>query len=93
MEIPHADQVGYLTALGFEVSGEGVVVEASVPPWRRDVQGEADLVEEVARMASLTKLEPQAVAAGPQAGVPEPILTPMQLRERVGAADLRGARL
>ena len=30
---------------------------AHVPPWRPDVQGEADLVEEVARIASLTKLE------------------------------------
>jgi phenylalanyl-tRNA synthetase beta chain len=29
---------------------------AQVPSWRPDVQGEADLVEEVARIASLTKL-------------------------------------
>ena len=81
MEIPAEDQVRYLTALGFEVTGEGAILEASVPSWRRDVQGEADLVEEVARMASLTRLEPQPLPRV-QAGVPKPILTPLQLRER-----------
>ncbi|MEM9317733.1 MAG: phenylalanine--tRNA ligase subunit beta [Pseudomonadota bacterium] len=81
MEIAQATQAQYLTDLGFEVSGTGNILQASVPSWRRDVQGEADLVEEVARMASLTKLEPRAMPR-PRTGVPEPILTPMQLRER-----------
>jgi phenylalanyl-tRNA synthetase beta chain len=39
------------------------VLEVWVPSWRRDVQGEADLVEEVARIASLTKLEPKPMRA------------------------------
>ena len=30
---------------------------AHVPSWRPDVLGEADLIEEVARVASLTKLQ------------------------------------
>ncbi|MBF9030744.1 phenylalanine--tRNA ligase subunit beta [Rhodobacterales bacterium HKCCE3408] len=81
MSIPKAEQVGYLTALGFTPEGDGDVLEVGVPSWRLDVHGEADLVEEVARMASLTKLEPQPMRR-PKSGVPEPILTPMQLRER-----------
>ncbi|MEM6906813.1 MAG: phenylalanine--tRNA ligase subunit beta, partial [Pseudomonadota bacterium] len=57
MEIPRAEQVRILTALGFSAAGLGEVLEVWVPSWRPDVQGAADLVEEVARIASLTKLQ------------------------------------
>ncbi len=50
---PKATQRQTLTALGFRLEGN----MAHVPSWRPDVDGEADLVEEVARVASLTKLE------------------------------------
>ncbi|WP_108484874.1 phenylalanine--tRNA ligase subunit beta [Oceaniglobus ichthyenteri] len=66
-----------LSALGFDVQGDMV----QVPSWRPDVQGAADLVEEVARIASLTKLQGQPMARA-QAGVPKPILTPLQKREQ-----------
>ena len=60
---------------------------AHVPPWRPDVQGEADLVEEVARIASLTKLVGKPFARA-QVGVPKPILTPdAETRSRGAAAD------
>jgi len=81
MEIPKAEQVRILTSLGFSATGAGDVLEVWVPSWRRDVQGEADLVEEVARVASLTKLEPKPLPR-PTAGVPKPVLTAPQLRER-----------
>ena len=80
MSIPRDEQVRILTALGFSASGSGDTLEVWVPSWRRDVQGEADLVEEVARVSSLTGLEPAPLARVP--GVPAPVLTPMQLRER-----------
>jgi phenylalanyl-tRNA synthetase beta chain len=67
------------------------VLEVWVPSWRRDVQGEADLVEEVARIASLTKLEPKPMRR-PKPGVPAPVLTRAKARAR-GAADDGGARL
>ncbi|MEP0565740.1 MAG: phenylalanine--tRNA ligase subunit beta, partial [Paracoccaceae bacterium] len=54
---------------------------ATPPSWRGDVKGEADLVEEVARIASLTNLEPKPMART-HAGVPKPILTPLQKREQ-----------
>ena len=78
MEIPADTQRATLTALGFTMEGD----MASVPSWRPDVRGEADLVEEVARMASLTQLEGKPMARA-EPGVPRPILTPMQKREAV----------
>lgn len=80
MQIDRDEQVRILTALGFSASGSGDTLEVWVPSWRRDVHGEADLVEEVARVTSLTGLKPQPLPRA--AGVPAPVLTPMQLRER-----------
>ena len=74
MDIPAETQRDTLTKLGFVMDGD----MAQVPAWRPDVQGEADLVEEVARMASLSNLEPKPLPR--PAGVPAPILTPIQKR-------------
>ena len=79
MEIPEAKQHRILTALGFRIDGKS----AHPPSWRPDVRGSIDLVEEVARVASLSKLQGKPMAR-PQTGVPKPILTEMQRRE--GAA-------
>ncbi|MDB4214059.1 phenylalanine--tRNA ligase subunit beta, partial [Octadecabacter sp.] len=78
MDIPADTQRGTLTALGFTMDGD----MAHVPSWRPDVQGEADLVEEVARIASLTNLVPVPMPRM-RAGVPAPVLTPMQNRLRM----------
>ncbi|WP_420556796.1 phenylalanine--tRNA ligase subunit beta [Roseovarius sp.] len=77
MEIPESEQRQTLTRLGFRMEGN----TAHVPSWRPDIMGEADLVEEVARVASLTKLEGRPMPRM-QAGVPEPILSTAQQRER-----------
>lgn len=77
MDIPEAEQRQTLTALGFKLSGNQV----TPPSWRPDVLGDADLVEEVARVASLTKLEGKPLRRMVP-GVPRPILTPLQVRER-----------
>ena len=78
MDIPEAEQRATLTALGFTLNGD----MASPPSWRPDVLGEADLVEEVARVASLSKLVGKALPRA-EPGVPRPILTPLQQRERM----------
>ncbi|MEX3316481.1 phenylalanine--tRNA ligase subunit beta [Sulfitobacter sp. PS-8MA] len=75
MTIPESEQRQTLTALGFQLDGD----MAQVPSWRPDVQGEADLVEEVARIASLTKLEGRPLPRL-TAGIPRPVLSPMQRR-------------
>ena len=77
MDIPADQQRATLTALGFRMDGD----MAHVPSWRPDVLGEADLVEEIARIASLTKLQGQPLPR-PRPGVPQPVLTPLQVRER-----------
>ncbi len=77
MDIPAKTQRATLGKLGFTLDGD----MATPPTWRGDVKGEADLVEEVARIASLTNLEPQPMPRA-TAGVPKPILTPMQKREQ-----------
>ncbi|MEL6452970.1 MAG: phenylalanine--tRNA ligase subunit beta [Pseudomonadota bacterium] len=78
MDIPEAEQRQTLTALGFRLDGD----MAHVPSWRPDVQGEADLVEEVARVASLTKLQGRPLPRLTP-GVPKPVMTPMQRREQI----------
>ncbi|PZQ52234.1 MAG: phenylalanine--tRNA ligase subunit beta [Rhodovulum sulfidophilum] len=79
MEIARAEQVRILNALGFATEDAGEKIVAHVPSWRPDVHGEADLVEEVARVASLTKLEGKPLPR--PAGVAKPVLTPAQRRE------------
>jgi phenylalanyl-tRNA synthetase beta chain len=78
MDIPESEQRQTLTALGFKLEGN----MAYVPSWRPDILGEADLVEEVARIASLTKLKGRPMARA-LPGVPKPILSPMQKREQI----------
>ena len=75
MEIPESTQRQTLTSLGFKLEGD----MARVPSWRPDVQGEADLVEEVARIASLTKLQGRPLPRLTD-GVPKPVMTPIQRR-------------
>ena len=77
MEIPADTQRATLEALGFVMEGD----MAQVPSWRVDVMGEADLVEEVARIASLTKLQVKPLPRLSD-GVVRPVLSPMQSRER-----------
>ena len=83
MTLPPETQRKTLTELGFTLDGD----MASPPTWRPDVLGEADLVEEVARIASLTKLEGKPLTRT-TSGVPRPILTPTQKKEQVACRTM-----
>jgi len=83
MDIAEASQRATLEALGFVLNGD----QATPPSWRPDVLGSADLVEEIARVASLSKLEGKPLPRT-QPGVPQPILTAAQRRERAARRTL-----
>ncbi len=47
---------GTLEKLGFKVDGKGAKVKVTAPSWRPDIDGAADLVEEVTRIAGLENI-------------------------------------
>lgn len=56
VDIAPARQVEILEKLGFTVSGSAPALKVQPPSWRGDVEGRADLVEEVIRVHGLDKL-------------------------------------
>jgi phenylalanyl-tRNA synthetase beta chain len=50
LDLPEMEQVRILEQLGFTVRADGDALVVAVPSWRSDIDGEADLVEEVARV-------------------------------------------
>jgi phenylalanyl-tRNA synthetase beta chain len=86
LSIGRETTVEILSKLGFKVEGHGVSLTVTPPTWRRDVEGKADLVEEVARIAGYgalpsTPLPHMATAVGG-------VLTPRQTRARVARRAL-----
>ena len=59
-DIPFEFMVKTLTALGFEVDTDKM--EVSVPTYRADVEGEADLAEEIVRIYGYNKIESTLMA-------------------------------
>ena len=70
-------QRAILEGLGFAVGADWRVV---VPSWRRDIDGPADLVEEVIRIEGIDRVPP--VPLDRMAGVAKPTATPAQKLER-----------
>ena len=84
--VPAARSIAILRALGFEVEEEeGGALSAAPPPWRPDIQGEADLVEEVLRVHGFEHI--------PVADFPAPTVLPAPALTRTAAraAKLRRA--
>ena len=72
--------VAILTGLGFAVRG-GEVLQVTPPSWRSDIDGPADLVEEVVRIHGLDHV-PSVPMSRPHA-IARPVLTPAQKRRRI----------
>lgn len=70
-------QKAILEKLGFAVAADWSV---TVPSWRRDIDGPADLVEEVVRIHGLANVPSTPLPRAP--GVAKPTATPEQLMER-----------
>ncbi|HEX8047058.1 phenylalanine--tRNA ligase subunit beta [Rhizobium sp.] len=75
-----------LTKLGFSVSGSGERVSVAVPPWRSDVDGKADLVEEIMRIHGVDNIKPQPLTS--HNAVNGKILTTLQIRTRTAKRAL-----
>ena len=58
LAIPPEEARGILESLGFAVAGERDAFRVTPPPWRGDVVGEADLVEEVLRVKGYDDIPP-----------------------------------
>lgn len=77
LAVEAGEQQAILARLGFVVGADWAV---TVPSWRRDVEGPADLVEEVIRIAGIDKVPSVPLARMP--GVATPTATPEQKLER-----------
>jgi phenylalanyl-tRNA synthetase beta chain len=80
LDVPADESLSILRRLGFGVAGSGAVVDVAVPSWRPDVDGKADLVEEVMRIHGVDNILPQPLAS--HAAVNGKILTVPQIRTR-----------
>jgi len=80
LDVPAAESLDILSRLGFAPQGSGEVVDVAVPSWRPDVDGKADLVEEVMRMRGVDAIAPQPLVT--HTGVNGRVLTALQVRSR-----------
>ncbi|WCS22884.1 phenylalanine--tRNA ligase subunit beta [Methylobacterium sp. NMS14P] len=86
LDVPRTEMQQILETLGFHVSGTGDRVTVLPPSWRPDVEGKADLVEEVVRIAGLDRIVAKPLP--PLAGIGRPLLTVMQKRTRLAKRAL-----
>ena len=80
IDVPLVEMRRILSHLGFMMAGTGPVVKVAVPSWRTDVQGKADIVEEVVRIVGVDKVPMTPFERGDNPR--QPILTQIQLRAR-----------
>jgi phenylalanyl-tRNA synthetase beta chain len=76
--LPHIRNI--LSRLGFMMAGSGPVMKIAVPSWRSDVQGKADIVEEIVRIVGVDNVPETPFGRGDAPR--KPVLTPIQLRTR-----------
>ncbi|MEP1573783.1 phenylalanine--tRNA ligase subunit beta [Roseibium album] len=78
VEVSQAEANLTLKSLGFWISGSGDTVKVAAPSWRPDIEGKADLVEEVVRILGLDRVP---LTPLPRTGtVGQKVLTTGQIR-------------
>jgi phenylalanyl-tRNA synthetase beta chain len=82
-DIPRGEGEAILARLGFAVENG----KAVVPSWRPDIDGKADIVEQIVRIAGLDRV-PTVALPRLEPGVPKPVLTLLQKRTRLAKRTL-----
>lgn len=85
LEVNSSEMAGILEHLGFElanVAGNAGRTVVRVPSFRPDIEGKADLVEEIVRIAGLDRISPAVLPRITGQRVAGPVLTPLQRRAR-----------
>ncbi|MAZ04627.1 MAG: phenylalanine--tRNA ligase subunit beta [Sneathiella sp.] len=88
VDVPVADMVAILDRLGFAPRETGDAIETEVPSWRMDVDGEADLVEEILRIYGYDNIQP--VPLPMENVVAKPAVNAKQRRVRIAKRALAG---
>jgi phenylalanyl-tRNA synthetase beta chain len=80
LDVPLPEMKRVLDKLGFFTAGKGETVKVAIPSWRGDIEGKADIVEEVVRIVGVDRVPFTPFERGEDAR--KPILTPLQVRTR-----------
>jgi phenylalanyl-tRNA synthetase beta chain len=83
LDIPQKEGEAILARLGYSIENG----KAIVPSWRPDIEGKADVVEEIVRIVGLDRVPPAPLARLDE-GVPRSVLTPLQKRTRIAKRAL-----
>jgi phenylalanyl-tRNA synthetase beta chain len=86
LDVPIPEQKRILSSLGFEVADGVGGFSCKVPSWRPDIQGEADLVEEVSRIVGLDAVPAQPLPKSH--AIARPVLNPLQRRMLLARREL-----
>jgi phenylalanyl-tRNA synthetase beta chain len=91
LTVPLSEMRRVLERLGFFVAGQHERVKIAVPSWRPDIEGNADIVEEVVRIVGVDRVPPTPFPRGENPR--KPVLTPIQVRRQKAKRALAARNL
>jgi phenylalanyl-tRNA synthetase beta chain len=80
LDLPLTEMRRVLQKLGFAVAGQDQRVKVAAPSWRPDIEGKADLVEEIVRIVGVDRIPSTPFDRG--SAPRKPVLTTAQVRTR-----------
>jgi len=80
LDLPFVEMRRVLQKLGFAVAGQDARVKVAPPSWRPDIEGKADIVEEIVRIVGVDRIPSTPFDRGDAPR--KPVLTSLQVRTR-----------